>query len=109
MQVCLGRRAQAIATARKAMAVLPVSKDGYFGAFQVSGLAQIAAWAGSQDLALEQIRKLLAMPAGTFMTLERLKRDPIWDPLRNNPDFQALLAAPADRASATHRPEGADD
>ncbi|MGB8715751.1 MAG: tetratricopeptide repeat protein, partial [Rhodanobacteraceae bacterium] len=109
MQVCLGRRAQAIATARKAMAVLPVSRDGYFGAFQVSGLAQIAAWAGDDDLALAQIRRLLAMPAGTFMTLERLKRDPIWDPLRNNPGFQALLAAPADRASATHRPEGADD
>ncbi len=49
------------------------------------------------------------MPAGTFMTLERLKRDPIWDPLRNNPGFQALLAAPADHAPAITPPEGADD
>lgn len=91
VEVCLGKRAQAIATARKAVAVLPVSVDGYFGGYQLVGLAQIAARVGSPDLALEQIRQLMAMPAGTYMSVERLKLDPIWDPLRQDPRFQALL------------------
>jgi TolB-like protein len=92
VEVCLGHNDQAISTARKAMDVLPIGKDGYFGAYQVSGLAQIAAHAGAPDLALDSIRQLLATPTGTFMSVTRLKLDPIWDPLRNDPRFKALLA-----------------
>ena len=91
VEVCLGRDAQAIATARKALEVLPLSKDGYFGSYEIVGLAQVAAHAGAPELALDQIRQLLAMPIGTNMSIERLRLDPIWDPLRKDPRFQALL------------------
>jgi len=91
IEVCLGKRGQAIATARKAVAVMPVSKDSYQGAVQLIGLAQIAAHAGDPDLALEQIRQLLVMPIGVAMSVERLRLDPIWDPLRKDARFQALL------------------
>ena len=91
IDVCLGRRAEAVATAEKAVALLPLSKDGYFGTNQLSGLAQIAAHAGATDRALEVIRQLLTMPAGTLMSIGRLERDPVWDPLRQDPRFQALL------------------
>jgi TolB-like protein len=100
VDVCLGRNAEAIALAQRAVAALPISKDSYSGTLQLVGLAQIAAWADAPDLAVKTIRQLLAMPAGGVMSIERLKLDPVWDPLRKDPRFQALLknanAAPAD-------------
>lgn len=46
--------------------------------------------------------QLLAMPAGEVMSVTRLKLDPGWDPLGNDPRFQALLKkyAPAQPDSA---------
>ena len=102
VDVCLGRNTQAIALAQRAVAALPISKDSYNATFQLIGLAQIAAWAEDHDLALKIIRQLLAMPAGDVMSIERLKLDPVFDPLRKDPRFQALLKQyPATPAAAT--------
>ncbi len=91
VEVCLGRHAQAIALAQRAVAALPLSKDSYYATFQLAGLAQIAAWAGAHDLALTTIRRLLAMPAGGVMSIERLKLDPVFDPLRQDARFKKLI------------------
>ncbi|TAM97100.1 MAG: tetratricopeptide repeat protein, partial [Rhodanobacteraceae bacterium] len=91
VEVCLGQDAEAIATARHASEVLPLEKDAYFGAFQLEALAEIEAHAGRPAQAIDLIRQLLAIPAGETMSIIRLERDPIWDPLRNDSRFQALL------------------
>ncbi len=91
VDVCLGQKSAAIALAQRAVAVLPISKDSFYGAYQLVGLAQVAAWADAPDLALKTIRQVLAMPTGRVMSIERLKLDPVWDPLRKDPRFQALL------------------
>jgi len=37
---------------------------------------------------------LLSIPAGVEASIARLKIDPVWDPIRNRPDFQQLLSGP---------------
>lgn len=91
VDVCLGKKSAAIALAQRAVAALPISKDSFFGSYQLAGLAQIAAWADAPDLALKTIRQLLAMPAGDVMSIERLKLDPVFDPLRKDPRFQKMI------------------
>ena len=103
VDVCLDRNADAVANARRAVALYPITKDSYGGADQLAGLAQIDAQTGAPGEAVQVIRQLLAMPAGAVMSVERLKLDPVWDPIRKDPRFQALLkgenAAPAGTSS----------
>ena len=95
MDVCLGRNAEAIAAARRASEVMSVAKDAYFSAYTLAGLAEVEAHAGAKDDALKLVEQLLAMPAGEVMSVTRLKLDPVWDPLRGDPRFQALLTKSA--------------
>jgi TolB-like protein/Flp pilus assembly protein TadD len=90
--LALGRNADALRLAREAAASIPIEKDAVDGpAFQV-GLAQVEARAGASDDAIKRLRLLLAIPAGTDISIARLKIDPVWDPIRNRPDFQQLLS-----------------
>jgi TolB-like protein/Tfp pilus assembly protein PilF len=91
VDVCLGRNADAIAAARRMPEEMPLSTDAFFGAYPLAGLAEVEAHAGAKDQALQLIEQLLAIPAGEVMSVTRLKLDPVWDPLRGDPRFQALL------------------
>jgi serine/threonine-protein kinase len=106
VDVCLGRNAEAIAAARHATEVMPVSRDAFYGVYQLEGLAEIDAHAGAPDAAIELIQQLMAMPAGESMSFMRLKLDPLWDPLRGDPRFRALLKqyAKDNPASASSQP-----
>jgi tetratricopeptide (TPR) repeat protein len=92
--VCLGRNADALRIAREATESLPIEKDALFGANFLVGLAQIDAHIGRPEEAVKILRQLLTIPAGEYVSLTRLKIDPVWDPIRNNPEFQKLLSEP---------------
>jgi TolB-like protein/predicted Zn-dependent protease len=92
--VCLGRNDDALRIAREAVEALPLEKDAIFGANFLVGLAQIEAHTGRPDEAVKILRQLLAIPSSEYISLVRLKIDPVWDPIRNDPGFQKLLSEP---------------
>jgi TolB-like protein len=92
--VCLGRNADALRVARQAADSLLVEKDAFAGPFFLARLAEIEARTGRAEDAIKILRQLLTAPAGLFVSVARLKVDPVWDPIRNNPDFQKLISGP---------------
>jgi TolB-like protein/Flp pilus assembly protein TadD len=92
--VCLGRNADALRVAREATEALPMEKDALFGANFLLGLAQIEAHTGHSEEAVKILGQLLTVPAGEYVSVTRLKIDPVWDPIRNDPGFQKLLSEP---------------
>jgi len=85
----LGRKEEAIAEGKRATELKPESKDAFDGPMYTMTMAQIYAWLGEKDQALQLIEHLLATPNG--VTPAMLKLDPHWDPLRDDSRFQALI------------------
>jgi predicted Zn-dependent protease len=90
--LALGRNADALRFARQAADTLSTQKDALDGPSLQVGLAQIEARAGAPEEAIKRLRSLLSIPAGEVASIARLKIDPVWDPIRNRPDFQQLLS-----------------
>jgi TolB-like protein/Flp pilus assembly protein TadD len=85
----LGQKDAAIAEGKRAVELLPESQDAFDGPEVTAELAQIYAWTGEHDQAFGLLDHLLVVPNG--ITIPGLKLDPIWDPLRKDPRFQALI------------------
>jgi tetratricopeptide (TPR) repeat protein len=92
--VCLGRNADAVRVARQATDLLPIEKDAFSGASYLAALAEIEARTGQGKEAIKILRRLITAPAGLVVSVARLKIDPVWDPIRDNPDFQKLISEP---------------
>jgi serine/threonine protein kinase/tetratricopeptide (TPR) repeat protein len=90
--LALGRNSDALRVARQAANLISVQRDTVSGPLFQTGLAQIQARAGAPDEAVNSLRRLMSIPTGQWISLARLKIDPVWDPLRNRPDFQQLLS-----------------
>ncbi len=85
----LGLADEAIREGRKAVDLLPVSLDALDGPFYLEYLAEIYTIVGEHDEALEILEHLLEIPSWT--SIGALKFHRVWDPLRENPRFKALL------------------
>ena len=86
----MGRKEDALREGRKAVELLPVSRDAFDGPSYLEQLAQIQARVGNTDEAISLLRQLLQMPAGLVLSQAVLRLDPAWDSLRNDPRFQKL-------------------
>jgi TolB-like protein len=89
--LALKRNDDAINLALQAADLLPPEKDALVGNILVTGLGEIKARAGATADAVAILRRLLSVPAGQTVSIARLKIDPVWDPIRNDPGFQQLL------------------
>jgi tetratricopeptide (TPR) repeat protein len=85
----IGQKNAAIAEGKRAVELLPESQDAFDGPKMNVHLAQIYAWTGENDQALELLDRSLNTPNG--VTVPFLRLDPMWDPLRSDPRFQALI------------------
>jgi serine/threonine protein kinase/tetratricopeptide (TPR) repeat protein len=86
----LGRKEEALRKGRRAVELLPVQKDAINGPLMIEYLAMIATWAGDDDLACEQLAFVTARPSP--VSYGQLKLLPFWDPLRNDPRFEKIVA-----------------
>jgi TolB-like protein/Flp pilus assembly protein TadD len=86
---CLGRKDEAVREARLAADMIPITSDAIDGPRYLQELAAVYATVGESDAALDLLDRLLAMPGGASVNL--LKIDPIWAPLRKHPRFQKLM------------------
>jgi hypothetical protein len=86
----LGKKEKAIQAARRAVQLLPVSRDAMIGPGLVVDLATVYAWTSEPELAFEQLATSVKTPGG--VTYGNLKLDPAWDPIRRDPCFDKLLS-----------------
>ena len=89
----LGRQEDALREGRRACELLPIAKDGVDGPAFAINLAQIYAWTGNKDLAIEQIAAVERSP--NYLTYGMLKLHPQWDDLRGDPRFEQIVASQA--------------
>jgi hypothetical protein len=90
--LALNRKSDAINVARQTVDLLPLEKDAVLGSGNLAALAGIQAQTGAVTEAVQNLRKLLSVPAGETISIVRLKIDPVWDPIRDRPEFQQLLS-----------------
>ena len=89
--LALNRKTDAINIARQTLDLLPPERDAFLGTDNLASLAEMQAQTGAAAGAVQNLRKLLAMPAGDTISIARLRIDPVWDPIRSDPGFQQLL------------------
>jgi TolB-like protein/class 3 adenylate cyclase len=93
----LGEKQRAISEGMRAVELRPESQDALDGAVFNAVLALIYTRLADNDRALDLLQHLLAVPgavdsASYSITLNDLKLRWEWDPLRNDPRFQRLVA-----------------
>jgi TolB-like protein/class 3 adenylate cyclase/Tfp pilus assembly protein PilF len=87
----LGHKDDAIREGRRAVELMPVSKDAIRGPLFIQYLAVIYAWTGEVDLALEQLSVAAGLPS--HLSYGHLRLHPYWDPLRGDPRFEKIVAS----------------
>ncbi len=96
----LGHTAAGLAAIVRAQALVARTNDHINSASAVPAFASLYAEAARPDLAVPLLEKALTMPGiGSFYSPVMLWIDPAWDPIRQDPRFQALL-----KQYAKHKP-----
>ena len=90
----LGRSEEAVRHGRRAVELYPRSRDALQAPSLGIDLALIYTMVGDNEAALAQLDAVLSIPS--ILSVPWLEKDPLWDPLRDNPGFAKLLRKHAD-------------
>ena len=85
----LSGKEEALREGRRATELRPLANDALDGATILSSLAQIYAWTGEVNSALEQLAFLAKVPNGP--SFGDLKYNPVWDDVRADPRFAPIV------------------
>jgi serine/threonine-protein kinase len=89
IDAALGRKDEAIREGRRAIELLPITKNSIDGAELMKYMSVIYAWCGEKDLAIEEIAATLKIPS--TLSYGNLKLHPNWDSLRGDPRFEKII------------------
>ena len=87
----LAKKEEAIQEGRRAVELLPVSKDALNGARVAEYLTVIYATVGEKKRAIEQLSIITRRPS--WISYGELRLHPYWEPLRGDPQFDRIVAS----------------
>jgi TolB-like protein/class 3 adenylate cyclase/Tfp pilus assembly protein PilF len=87
----LGNKEDAIREGRRAVELMPVSKNSVDGPLLIQYLAIIYAWTGEKDRAFKRLDEASKLPS--YLSYGQLRLHPKWDPLRGDPRFDKIVAS----------------
>ncbi len=86
----LGHRKEAIEAGKRAIEILPLSKNAFYGGSPHLEIALIYDMLGESDLAIDHLETVLSIP--NYFTVEWLKRDVRYKNIRTNPRYENLIS-----------------
>ena len=92
VDAALGNKEDAIREGERAVALMPVSKSAVDGPVLMRYLAIIYAWTGEKDRAIKRLSEVVKLPVAG-MSYGQLRLNPLWDPLRGDPRFEAIITS----------------
>src|SRR5437667_4468752 len=92
VDAALGNKEDAIREGERAVELMPVRKSAIESARLIEYLGIIYAWAGDKDRAIERLTERAKLPVAGF-SYGYLRLNPLWDPLRGDPRFEAIVAS----------------
>jgi len=87
----LGKKDLALREAKRAVELMPISRDAYDAPLVQQGLAQVYAWTGDKEAALQIVERLVSIPS--YLSYGYLRFDPQWEPLRDYPRFEQIVSS----------------
>ncbi|HET6887213.1 MAG TPA: protein kinase [Candidatus Udaeobacter sp.] len=91
IDAALGNKESAVREGERAVELMPVSKSAVEGPTLIQYLAVIYAWTGDKNRAIERLVEAVKLPGR--LSYGHLRQDPLWDPLRSDPRFEAIVAS----------------
>lgn len=84
----IGRDEEAHAAAEEGLRRMPPEREAWRGTVRLRDAAIVRTVTGRRDGAIEALETLLAIPSE--LSARDLRLDPVWNPLRGDPRFEAL-------------------